>query len=106
MKEGVLFAAASRLSVDTVRRQARVSVALEHPTWSATKSYVSWTSVISPVGTEDPELIIPARNRPSVSPPFANRCKKTEIEPALSPQLQRCEHVGNTIEQKSNRLTS
>ena len=88
MKEGVLFAAASRVSADTVRRHARVSFEPEHPTWSTTKSYVPWSSVMSPVGTEEPELMMPARNKPSVSPPLANRCKNTEMDPALSPQLR------------------
>ncbi len=88
---GVLLAAASKLSVETVRKQARVSVAPEHPTSSTTKSYVPCTEVTSPVDGAEPELMIPARNKPWGSPPLANRWKKTEIEPALSPQLSTCQ---------------
>ncbi len=90
---GVLFAAASRLSVGTVRKHASVSVTFVHPTWSTTKSYVPWISVVSPVGTDEPEFIMPARNKPSVFPPLVNRWKKTEKAPALSPQLQYCQSL-------------
>ncbi len=84
---GVSFTAASRSSAETVRRQARVSLVLEHPTRSTMKSYMFCVSMISPTGVEVPELIMPARKRPSVSPPFAYRWRKTDIDPALSPQL-------------------
>ena len=82
-----MFAAASKLSVDTVRKHTRVSVALEHPTWLTTASYVPCSSTMEPVGTADPEFMIPARKRPSLSPPFAKSWLKTDAEPALSPQL-------------------
>lgn len=42
---------------------------------------------MSPVGVELPEFIIPARKRPSVFPLLAKIWKKTDEEPALSPQL-------------------
>ncbi len=84
---GKLLAVASRSSAGTKRRHARVSVAFEHPTWSTTESYVPWVSLMSPVGTAKPEFMIAARNKPSLSPSFANSCKKTEVAPALSPHL-------------------
>ena len=84
---GTAFAASIKVFACTVRRHARVSCSFEHPTLSRMKSYVPWISVISLVGTAKPELMMPARNKPWVSPSLAYRCRNTEMDPALSPQL-------------------
>ena len=64
-----------------------MSVAFEQPTWATTESYVPCILVMSPVESAKPEFMIAARNSPSLSPLFANSCRKTELDPALSPQL-------------------
>jgi hypothetical protein len=46
------------------------------------------TAVISLAGRGDPDSMNAARNSPSVFPPFVTIWSDTEIEPALSPQLQ------------------
>ena len=46
------------------------------------------TSVMSPVGSGDPDCMNAARNRPSVFPPFVNIWSDTETAPALWPQLR------------------
>jgi hypothetical protein len=45
------------------------------------------TAVISLAGRGDPDSMNAARNNPSASPPFVTIWSDTEIEPALSPQL-------------------
>lgn len=66
-----------------------MSISSAQPVSDAMKSKLGWIFETLPAGEIEPDSIHPARNRPSVLPPFVSIWNATDWLPALSPQLRR-----------------